>query len=376
MKINVGEDISVDGAQQVSRAGSGLFDNSNPFVDLHLDFPVYIGEYIVGQTPFMRAAQEVGDSEMMLHSARLNELNANSDAFAYFRNCLKFYRNNKTAQFVNCAQRRFGLVTKSDNPEDINLTLYTLLAQIMAPFAFPGQDEAIVNEFNGILDELISSSQEALEAFSDEIEEKGFLKNLQHDCLEIYPRVLAAELPLRPVLFLDFDNEFSECRIPIRVSTSEFESHKDLYKDITEIVSRQMVLIAGVNNLLKRQNHNLFLPGIGQVENGRDYTPSSLNAFADVALGKKMELMDDSWFSLESAASDNHLRNSIAHYRTDYNDITQVITYYPRREGMAEERAESMMFIEFLRRILIAYREMHRLHHIIKAMFYYRYLMR
>ncbi|RKF08651.1 hypothetical protein DEM25_001330 [Oceaniradius stylonematis] len=89
-----------------------------------------------------------------------------------------------------------------------------------------------------------------------------------------------------------------------------------------------------------------------------------------------MDFIDDSWFTLEDAATDNQLRNSIAHYKTNYDEVSQVIEYFPRREGMEEERSESMQFIEFMRRILLAYREMHRMHHLIKAILYYPMLMR
>ena len=128
--------------------------------------------------------------------------------------------------------------------------------------------------------------------------------------------------------------------------------------------------------LMKRGDHNAFKPGIGQTAKGRTYTPENLNAFADVVFGKKLDYIDDSWFALENAATDNQLRNSIAHYKTEYDDVSQVVRYFPRREGMEEEHVETMQFIEFMRRILLAYREMHRLHHLIKALLYYPLLMR
>ncbi|WP_339864884.1 hypothetical protein [Paremcibacter congregatus] len=374
LNLEFGKGIHVEGAKLVTTQGP--FDNKRPFVDLHLDFPVYMGPYIMGMTPFMRAATQIGQEDLVLHNDRLNALNAGTDSVSFFKNCLKFYRKNKVKPFVSCAENKFGVPTKSELPQDLNATLYVLIAREMSPFAFPGQNEEIVNQLNGIIFDIVKANKAALDAFSDELETSGFLKAMQHDCLEIYPRILDAEMPLRPVLFLDFDCDFSHMRIPVRVSTADFDSYKDLYKDITEIISRQLVLVAGVNNLVKRGNHNSFLPGTGQTRRGRDDTPNSLNDFADVVFGKKLDYIDDTWFELEDAATDNQLRNSIAHYKTEYDDVLQVVTYYPRKEGMEEERPQQMMFIEFLRRILLAYREMHRMHHLIKALFYYRYLMR
>ncbi len=88
----------------------------------------------------------------------------------------------------------------------------------------------------------------------------------------------------------------------------------------------------------------------------------------------KKDMIDDSWFEFVNEAVDNQLRNAIAHVKTDYDEVTQIVTYYPKKEGMKSEKPEQVTFLEFMRRILISYREMHRLHHLVKALFYYKYL--
>ena len=37
-------------------------DDMNPFVDLHLDFPVRFGKYVMGNTPYMMASQELEEA--------------------------------------------------------------------------------------------------------------------------------------------------------------------------------------------------------------------------------------------------------------------------------------------------------------------------
>jgi len=81
----------------------------------------------------------------------------------------------------------------------------------------------------------------------------------------------------------------------MRVSHAAFEDFKDLYKDISEIISKQLVLVAGMNNIIKRGDHNKFLPDIGKVGE-KDNTPRNLQAFADVPFGNKSVLIDDVWF--------------------------------------------------------------------------------
>lgn len=350
------------------------FDDSIPFVDLHLDFPVTFDKYVMGMTPFMKAAQRVGPTEMRTHRARLEQLNATEEKFRPFRLLLKLYANEKLIPFKISCEQNFDEPVKSDKPQDINAALYCVIAKIMWPFAMPGDNAASVDRITGTTIELGRGKSEAMTAFMDEVIGTRFLKNLQIDCLEIYPRILDAEIALRPALFLDFDTEYHNNPIPMRVSNAAFEDFKDLYKDISEIISKQLVLVAGINNLIKRGDHNQFMAGIGKVANGKDHTPKSLQAFADVPFGNKTGLIDDVWFDALDGGADNQLRNAIAHHKTEYDEVTQVVTYYPKREGMKQDKGETISFLDFMHQLLITYREMHRLHQLIKCLFFFYYL--
>jgi len=367
-----GKKSNISGATQVQ--GSEPFDDKTNFVDLHLDFPVHFGKYKMGDTPFMRAAQRVGTENISVHGKRLDYLDSTYADFSYFGTLLKFYIREKWGPFKNAIERRFGSKVASDKMQDINAALYEAIARTMWPFSVPNQSAEDIKQYMQVQMALAQNNKAALDAFIVEILDTGFLKNLQIACLEIYPKILKAEIPLRPVLFLDFDDEYQNQAIPMRVSADQFDTYKDLYKDISEIISRQFVLVAGLNNLMKRGDHNAFKPEIGLTKKGKDNTPRDLHAFADVSFGQKQDFIDDSWFTFGDDAADNQLRNAIAHFKTDYDEITQKITYYPRNEGIKQVKSEEMYFLEFMRRILIAYREMNRLHQLIKSLFYYHYL--
>lgn len=155
---------------------------------------------------------------------------------------------------------------------------------------------------------------------------------------------------------------------PARVSTNEFKTYKDLYKDIAEVMNRQLVIVAGINNLWHRGDYGMF-PDLG-----RKNQPTSLNDFADIPFGSKMDWLDNCWFYINSEAVDNHLRNAIAHFKAEYDDSTQFITYFPKLEGLEQEKAETMYFLDFMRKLLICFREMNYLHHLVKSIYYYRIL--
>ena len=365
------EGTHIVGAKRIERFEP--FDSKTNFVDLHLDFPVSFEPYVMGETPFIRASCRIGRVEMDLHTARLSALNDEIDKFRHFGVLLKLYAKGKIAPFTQNCATIFDITALSDKPEDINAALYLLIAKVMSPFAYPRQNEDSVQLFQNALFQT-GIKRHAIDDFIEEVVATGFLKNLQLDCLEIYPRILAAELPMRPALFLDFDKEYEQTPIPMRVSTHQFEQYKDLFKDISEIISRQFVLIAAINNLQKRGNHNAFLPGVGVTKSGKGFAPTRIGTFADVTFGQKQEFIDDPWYQMMDGAIDNHLRNAIAHYKAEYDEINQIVTYYPKREGIKQEKAEQTFFLEFMRRLLVAYRELHRLHHLIKNLFYYRFI--
>lgn len=358
------------GATQVQNTQP--FDTDINFVDLHLDFPVTFEPYEIGMTPFIRASERLGVAAIALHQQRLDHLNTEMEKSLAFKNLLKLYANGKTDPFKANCKKIFDIVVASDLQEDINAALYNLLAKMMFPFALPKQNADSVQLFLRILSQLERTRKAGLDRFVGEMLASSFLKNLQLDALEIYPAILAAELPLRPALFLDFDLGYAANPVAMRVSTADFESYRDLFKDISEVISRQLTLVAGINNLLKRRDHDAFAPQI--IKQGKNVAPRTLHGFADCDFGRKWGAIDNSWYQPLDGAFNNKLRNAIAHFKAEYDHVKQVVTYYPRKEGIKQEHAEQMTFLEFMRWLLVSYREMHRLHHLIKALFYYSYL--
>lgn len=364
--IEDGKGVKIKGAEAVEFEGP--FTNEYPFVDLHLDFPVTFGEYKMGHTPFLKAVGRIGHENFGIHNARLNGLNILHSKTKELERILRLYSKNVNL-FGRLCEKEFGETLRSEKPQDVNLALYCVIAKVFAPFSMPSENaESVAIHMKGIKDAL-SSDAEAFDAFFEEVIGTDFLKNIQHDCLEIYPQILAGELAFRPALFLDFDTDYDKELVAFRVSTDDFQKYKDLYKDISEILSRQLILVAGINNVIYRKDHNKF-KDVGKA------TPKTLNQFADLPYGFKVTHLDECWYKIGEGAINNQLRNSIAHVKAEYDDTSQVITYYPKKEGIKQEKAESMYFIDFMRKILISYREMHRLHQLIKCMFNYEYLMR
>jgi hypothetical protein len=241
---------------------------------------------------------------------------------------------------------------------------------VFEPLILRDSVSKIVDGYSGLVYTLAQQHPKSFGGFLDFLLDTNFLRNLQLDCLELYPNVLEAELPLRPALFLDLVRDYRKGVVAARISTNDFPHYKDLYKDLSEVLSRQLVIVAGINNLLIRGDFNAF----ADPETKGLKKPRSLNAYADRPFGEKLFHLDDCWFNVDKDVVDNHLRNAIAHFKTEYNDVTQVVTYYPNKEGVGQDHAETIYFLDFMRKILESFREVHYLHHLIKVLFFYTYL--
>lgn len=370
--------FQLKGVTQEPEYQYGVFDGRNPFIDLHLDFPVWSTEYIRGHTPYLVAMGKIRkaktDAEKMRNYAdfvnRLDQLNELHAKAKDLKRTIKLYYGENKKLFIKRAEEfTEEKLERSLEPQDINLALYRLISTTFRPFIDSPSTAIFAHSMGDLVTNIAQSNKQVFDGFMAEIIETEFLSNLQRDCLEIYPRILEAEIALRPALFMDFVDENAENRISGKISTKDFNEYKDLYKDITEIIGKQLVLVAAINNILHRNDHNKFKEKDGGVL-------SSLAKFADKALSDKFKYLDDCWFNFDKSAINTGARNAIAHYATEYCETTQTIQHFAEKEGLKQEKPSTMYFLEFMTLLLSAFREMHYLHHVIKSLFYYEYLIR
>lgn len=373
-------DFEFSGANPHDDKQYGKFDGRNPFVDLHLDFPVWFGDYQMGMTPYMVAIQKIKTSGtdanecfmlMQYHNDRINQLNFFRTKASEVRSILKLYSGKNKQVFKKRVEQFIDKeLNPSLEPQDINAALYTFVSFVFLPFVHFQSVSQFVEDFGEVMLNLANAHGPTFDAFIDHIIETSFLKNLQKDCLDLYPEIYGAELPLRPALFLDLIDGYERNKIAARVSVDDFTTYKDLYKDLAEVFGRQLILIAGINNIIRRDGHNNFAkPADGPAL-------SSLDKFADKTLSDKFKYLDDCWYEFDQRIVDTKARNAIAHYTAEYDEVSQIITYFPEKEGVRQEQPQTMYFLDFMYMLLQLFRDIHYVHHIIKGLFYYEYLIR
>lgn len=349
-------------------------DDMNPFVDLHLDFPVRFGKYVMGNTPYMMASQELEEAsespdeaqaKMQFHNERLNQLNYFHDRADEVRTIIRLYGGKNKQLFKKRVSEFLGQdLGDSLKPQDVNATLYQFLTFVFLPFVHFGEVSALVDRLTKMVMRL---PKKPLTAFVRNIVDTGFLVTVQRDCLKLYPEIYGAELPLRPALYLDLLDRYERAKTAARISTKDFQTYKDLYKDIIEVLNRQLVLVAGINNIIHRGDFNAF----ATISGG---TLSSLEKFAGKTLSDRFKYLDDCWYKIEREIIDAEVRNSIAHNNVNYDEVTQIIAYVPESGGMKPTSTHQIYFLDFMRMILVAFREMNNLHHLVKCLLYFEYL--
>lgn len=349
-------------------------DNKNPFVDLHLDFPVRFGRYVMGETPFMMAMSEIrknstsheeAQEKIDFHNLRLYQLNHFHDRYDEIKSIIRLYAGNNKQLFkkrvADLLDRDLG---PSIKPQDLNAALYQFLTHTFLPFVHLEEVTALVEGFSQMT---VSAAGQPFDELIRHIVDSGFLGTLQKDCLKLYPEIYSAELPMRPALYLDLIDSYEKAKTAARISTKDFQSYKDLYKDIAEVLGRQLVLVAGINNVIKRGDRNAFLPVSGNAL-------SSLEKYSEKTLSEKFKYLDDCWYAIDQSDIDAGVRNAIAHNNVDYDEVTQVIRYFPKGGGILGGLGEQIYFLDFMRMLLLIFREMNNLHHLVKCLFYYEYL--
>lgn len=363
--------LQVFNAEIVARSPAD-FNDGTDFIDLHLDFPVFKGDYVMGMTPFMRAIAHSDHEAVLRHRRTTDWLNAHPNAAKDLNTFLKHYKRNKIATLRMNAPRLYGRSLRSEERQDVILLLYECLGVAMLQFGDPNQEleaSELMTSFTASGDQ---RRLDSMDAFVDELNDKGYLLRSQHRCLDIYPRVLKVETVLRPAIFMTLAQfNAGDATVPKFISTSHFEDIKDLYKDIVETASKLLPLVAGVNNISKRNDHDAFLTGHFMTRTGTDRAPATLNAYASKDFGQKFEFIDDSFFPLDPDAFTGQLRNAVGHDKIEYDELTQSIAYTPQKKGLEAGRTDILSFAEFTVEIIRAYREMHRMHHLLKSLLYY-----
>lgn len=156
VQVNQGVSYKISGANEVPI--DGAFDPELDFVDLHLDFPVAFGEYVMGRTPFMEASARAGAEKSEFHRNRLQLINFQYKKYPKVTNLIRMYIKGFHGPFQRAARTQFKVDVKSNKMQDINAALYTVVSQFILPFTLPDDSRALVDYYSKTIIDLVKKS--------------------------------------------------------------------------------------------------------------------------------------------------------------------------------------------------------------------------
>lgn len=195
------DDAELTGAEEIVEF-DGPFKGDNPFVELHLDFPVYFGKYERGHTTFFRVMGKIGQDGYHHLAARLEALNK---ILPYKRNMQRLitqYKRNDAASIEKICAEMPWIKYRSSKQEDLFAVVYSATSYLSSPFTIHDNNEHMSRELPKYFQMFHVKYPDGTKSYMQEILENNFLKNLHFDCLSLYPRLLDLDLPLRPLFFM------------------------------------------------------------------------------------------------------------------------------------------------------------------------------
>ncbi len=332
-------------------------------IDLHLDFPVFEHDTHPLISPFMMSHMMGGEFNTSKHAHDMHLLNCISDNIIDIKNTLGFYLKKKHKPFSRKVSSYLNIEEITPDSIQAEMLLFKYLFEIIEPFNSQESTNASIDLFLTKIIELSKTSNSTLKLFTDEIAESKFIEHSINDAVKIYQKILSKEVIFRPSLFLYHVDKPKDNKVPFLLSTKDFEYISDLFKDISEVFSRQLVVVAGLNNLLKRSDHNEFKVTLSA--KNKSLEPQSLKEYVDLDFGRKLSFIDSSWFPISSDIADNQLRNSTAHYKWEYDPSTQVIKYYPKKEGLNRVASKELLLIDYCKKVIESFRVFHEVNYLL-----------
>ncbi|MEN4798101.1 MULTISPECIES: hypothetical protein [Pantoea] len=166
------------------------FKEKNPFVDLHLDFPVYFGKYVKGMTTFFRVMDEIGQDAFSHLAFRLEVLNKLHPLKKELESVITQYKKGDIKNFAKVCKKIPGVNLKTKKRQDVFAALYTATSIVSSPFTIHEKNEEFAKGLPQLYIYLHSTHHEKPIDFVDKIIKCRFLTNLQHDCLTLYPKIV------------------------------------------------------------------------------------------------------------------------------------------------------------------------------------------
>lgn len=255
----------------------------------------------------------------------------NNNQFEYLGKNLK----NKNYEYINIIKseiKSYRFVKQIDYLLGIHQYAVVLLSKTYTSGTF--------NKLNNIKDEIIKLSNKKhneIINFIKILNDQGYYSNINIKFAKLIEEFLENYKNYLPLYLKKCEINFSLEQFGI--STLDYEKMENFYKKAYEFLGDFIPIIIGLNNIAERNNVNNF-------KNDVEDFSIKINKFSSKFLLFEQCIIENEKFSKEfHNCINNVVRNSEAHFSTEYDAITQIITFKNINRG--NEKICTKYLIEF-----------------------------
>lgn len=287
---------------------------SNCYVaELSAEFPTKKLYFHTGEqdlTPYLRSVQIIGEDnyENIQKTLAFSEFIEND--WEKMKAQLKLYQNGNFDILKTNLKSYFNIQNELDALMALHQKLITSFGKI-----FP---ESTLKEYNLLAEKIIklySINKKKLIDYISKLKEDGELYNIEKKELDILNDFCDNYIKFMPALLLKISNRKIDYN-QLGISTIGLNDLKAFYTNTYEYILSHLDIIIGLNNIERRGDPYNFIN-------------EKVQSFADFSKSKyqKIELLKNNEPFSISIDLNNRIRNSIAHFNLDYDNMTQMLTF-------------------------------------------------
>lgn len=347
-KGNSGDDQTATIASFKEKKERPYQENTDSYISLSSDFPIpktmlYNPARNLDFSPFFKCSSTFGIEKVMDHCQNFQKLliwhhnyydKLESIINIYERKDLTAFNNYLNQEFSN---KKFQTVkTEKEARNNILLLLNDPFNTIITPQYLKIYASNIIEQSNDIIINNHSQIREMRIILDKHYELRSEILSGYHLLLNY----LGKAKQFIPVMLLcnteDYNKKYGD---EFGIVTTTFDEVKHFYSENFEYISRLSSVVFGLYNMLEKDqdgfvykplDYNILEDYIA-LDNGRKKDKIATNTILDTFFGRTM---------------DNQIRNGIGHYKTHYDQIKQLITYYPYK-GKKGKEGKEIYLIDF-----------------------------
>ncbi len=303
-------------------------------------------------TPYLRQFPETGGALDLIARTRWSQSISSADWYN-FHSLNNAYIQQNYATFRKIAS--IYLTEKYPMKKRIELqrAFYQLHYLFLTPYIPIEKNHNLVLQMTNYICQKNDPFVSEIQVFVDHLFAGGYLQAWQKDITEILDNFADNRDWLAPfAVHLMTSKASRDYWLP----TEHYSRAKQFYTDMFEVLGRLLIAIIGLNNIKYRSSYQA-MPG---------NMPKSVKTwedFAELSNGLKFRFCQENpfWVLIYNDAFDHKLRNGINHNKAYLDDISQVISYFPDKQGKKCFQIKYYDFIVHTIRTFWALFDMHQL---------------